>query len=488
VEAIVCPKNDPTETIPESERPGPLADTHAQAPAIGLVVLWSSDEPQFLGAWLPVPGSTTGQPTVLGRGSARGPNEAGRVVALRQRPGGNQPLPAFLSPSLSKTQLLLWASTAATLSVENVGRRRLSVNGRECEKGELRPGDIVDIGSQLTLICAVRPQTWEPVLVELHPFAEPDAHGFVGESLAAWRLRSEVRFVAPRVGHVLVHGTTGTGKELIAHAIHAESKRAGPLVARNAATLPEALVDAELFGNAKGYPNPGMAERKGMIGAADGGTLFLDEFADLPVGAQAHVLRVLDAGEYHRLGDDKARHSDFRLVAATNRPESDLRSDVLARFDFRITTPDLATRPEDIPLIALQLLRAMAKGDPELQSRFFAPTGFPRFSDGFVRRLVELDYGANVRELRQRLWQAVAASTGSELTWSAVEAATPAFDGSASQKQIEDISRERLERALDENNGSIEKTWRALGFSNRHVLNRLLRKHGLTVTKQHGRE
>jgi len=180
-----------------------------------------------------------------------------------------------------------------------------------------------------------------------------------------------------------------------------------------------------------------------------------------------------------------ATSSGARPAQAAAGPSADMTLQI--EREFWVSVRD-STRPEDIPLIALQLLRAMAKGDPELQSRFFAPTGFPRFSDGFVRRLVELDYGANVRELRQRLWQAVAASTGSELTWSAVEAATPAFDGSASQKQIEDISRERLERALDENNGSIEKTWRALGFSNRHVLNRLLRKHGLTVTKQHGRE
>jgi transcriptional regulator with AAA-type ATPase domain len=344
-------------------------------------------------------------------------------------------------------------------------------------------GDVIDLGSQMTLLCALRPQALEPAHTPSHVFGAPDAHGFVGESQAAWQLRSELSFAAPRAGHVLVLGATGTGKELIAHALHRDSKRSGPFVARNAATLPESLVDAELFGNAKGYPNPGMAERKGMIGAADGGTLFLDEFADLPAGAQAHVLRVLDAGEYHRLGEDKARHSEFRLVAATNRPESALRADVLARFDFRIKTPDLGARPEDIPLIAIQLLRSMAGGDADLSARFFSPEGLPRLSEGFVRGLVQHTYVANVRELRQRLWTALATKTGNELAW---PAAVPAVsDPSSSAATHDELSGEQLKHALQANNGSLEKTWRALGLANRHVLHRLLRKHGLSVTKQH---
>jgi DNA-binding NtrC family response regulator len=476
--------NDPTETVPESERPG-TGDPLARQPTLGFVVLWSADEPLFLGAWLPIAARVGAESLVLGRGSARGANEI-RVVAFRQRPGENHRLPAFQSPSLSKAQLLVRASTSETLSVQNVGRRRLMVNGRQVEKSELCVGDIVDVGSQLTLLCALRPQCWEPARTVQHPFGEPDGHGFVGESPAAWLLRSELGFAAPRAGHVLVLGPTGTGKELIARALHHDSKRGGPLVARNAATLPESLVDAELFGNAKGYPNPGMAERKGLIGAADGGTLFLDEFADLAAGAQAHVLRVLDAGEYHRLGEDKARHSDFRLVAATNRPESTLRTDVLARFDFRIKTPDLRARPEDIPLIALQLLRSMVLGNTDLLARFFSAEGQPRLSDGFVRRLVQRPYAANVRELRQQLWRALATSAGSELEWPDVEQGLT--DPNASPTPRGEPSKEQLKRALEANNGSLEKTWRALGFANRHVLNRLLRKHGLAVTKQHGRD
>src|SRR5690606_5383103 len=102
--------------------------------------------------------------------------------------------------------------------------------------------------------------------------------GIVGESPAAWALRDELAFVAARDLHVLLHGATGTGKELAARAIHGLGRSAGrEMIARNAATLPAGIADAELFGNAKDYPNPGMRERPGLVGAADGSTLFLDE-------------------------------------------------------------------------------------------------------------------------------------------------------------------------------------------------------------------
>ncbi len=168
----------------------------------------------------------------------------------------------------------------------------------------------------------------------------------------------------PLSGHVLVHGASGTRKELVARAVHAISSRStGPIVCRNAATFPEALIDAELFGNARNYPNAGMPERRGLVGEADGGTLFLDEFAELPPAMQAHLLRVLDAGEYQRLGEPRARTSSFRLVAATNRPLAAMKEDVLARLVHRIEIPGLDARMEDVPLIARHLFARMAAGN-----------------------------------------------------------------------------------------------------------------------------
>src|SRR5690606_25111169 len=130
--------------------------------------------------------------------------------------------------------------------------------------------------------------------------------------------------------------------------------------------------DAELFGNVKNYPNPGMPERAGLIGEADGSTLFLDEIGDLPNAHQVHLLRVLDDdGEYQRLGESKVRRSSFRLVAATNRPFESLKHDFLARFTHRVTVPGLPERRDDIPLILDSILRRIAKRNATIAARFF---------------------------------------------------------------------------------------------------------------------
>src|SRR5262249_8174942 len=140
------------------------------------------------------------------------------------------------------------------------------------------------------------------------PFGMGDRFGIVGESAAAWHLRAAIAFVAAQSAHVLITGASGTGKELVARAIHAASERAArPMVARSAGTFPETLVDAELFGSARGYPNAGMPERTGLFGEADGSTLFFDEIGEVPESLQSHLLRVLDSGEYHRLGESRQR-------------------------------------------------------------------------------------------------------------------------------------------------------------------------------------
>ncbi|HEX6275012.1 MAG TPA: sigma 54-interacting transcriptional regulator [Polyangiaceae bacterium] len=445
---------------------------------IGFVVLWSMDEPTFIGAWLPVTSGTNRGPRLLGRGPARADDEFPRLSSLRQRPEQNELLPPFGSEALSRVQLVIRSQSSVELEVENRGRRRLSVNGVELARCAVRPGDVLELGNRLVLLCAARPMGLggSPAHAE-HAFGGADAHGLVGESPAAWQLRTEIAFAARRNGHVLILGPTGSGKELVAESLHALSARPGALVSRNAATLPEALVDAELFGNPKGYPNPGIPEREGLIGAAHRGSLFLDEFADLPSGAQAHVLRVLDSGEYQRLGESQNRTSDFRLIAATNRPESALRADLLARFDFRIRVPDLAARREDAPLLLRHLFAEVTRDDPDLRARYALENGLPRLAPGFVRRLVQHPFSANVRELRYLLWRAVAESSDDALEW-------PGDAEAPVEQPGDELPAAKLQRALDDNNGSLEKTWRALGLPNRYVLRRLVAKHGLTVTRR----
>lgn len=447
---------------------------------LGLVVLWSSEEPDYLGAWLPV---TTGDalgPRVLGRGPARADDEHPRLLALRQRPDSNVALAPFQSEALSRLQLVIRPLSQELLELENVGRRRLLVNGAAADRHQVQAGDVVEIGSRLTLLCTKRPlRLGASGASTEHGFGRADAHGIVGESPAVWQLRSDIAFSAPRPGHVLVLGPTGTGKELVARAVHARSGRAGALVARNAATLPESLVDAELFGNPKGYPNPGMPEREGLIGAAHGGSLFLDEFADLPVGAQTHILRVLDSGEYQRLGESAGRRSEFRLIGATNRSEGTLRQDLLARFDFRLRVPALGVRREDVPLLLRHVFDVVTEDDPELRERFCTANGLPRLGQGFVRRAVQHAFASNVRELRHLLWRALAESQGDALEWPEQEG-----EGELVTGQGEDLERDRIQSALEANKGSLEKTWRALGLSNRYVLRRLIAKYDLSVTRR----
>jgi two-component system nitrogen regulation response regulator GlnG/two-component system response regulator HydG len=256
-------------------------------------------------------------------------------------------------------------------------------------------------------------------------------------------------------------------------------------VARNAATMPEALIDAELFGNVKNYPNPGMPERAGLVGEADGSTLFLDEIGDLPEKCQVHLLRVLDdGGEYQRLGEATSRRSSFRLVAATNRAPELLKHDFLARFTHRIALPGLTERRDDIALVLAQILRRTARDNPAVAARFFERRGGapaePRLAPDFVVRLLRHAFTHHVRELERLVWLAIGTAEANYI------GITPAVDAelSASADSETDataIDRDTIQKALAEHGRSPTKAAKALGLKNRFVLLRLLKKHGLSV-------
>jgi DNA-binding NtrC family response regulator len=323
-------------------------------------------------------------------------------------------------------------------------------------------------------------------------------HGIVGESPAIWEVRRQIELAASRKAHVLVVGQSGTGKELVAHAVHARSDRSRrPLVARNAATFPETLIDAELFGNAKDYPNPGMADRPGLLGLAHGTTLFLDEIAEMPITLQPHLLRVLDAGEYQRLGDRELRKADFRLVAATNRPEL-LRADLAARFATRIEIPGLDERREDIPLLAHHLLRRMAAENPSTV-RHFCPAGTaqddPMLPIDLVEALVRRSFSTHLRELKRILWNIVDGVPADK--WNlgdvrgvAADSSPPAISRRGSSLPTTDRppmqapSREIVQRALEDHNWVVDHTWRPLGLRSRHALNRLISRFGIERPRQ----
>jgi DNA-binding NtrC family response regulator/PAS domain-containing protein len=249
------------------------------------------------------------------------------------------------------------------------------------------------------------------------------ARGFaeiVGTSAALGRVLRQVEQVAPTDAPVLLLGETGTGKELVARAVHESSRRRErPLVTVNCAALPPALVESELFGYEKGAFTGAVQRTIGRFEVAHGGTIFLDEIGELPIELQAKLLRVLQAGEFERLGSSKTVKVDVRLVAATNRElerevrEGRFRADLYYRLSvFPVALPPLRERREDVPLLVWHFVerRQAALG-----------RAVKRIPDRLMRAFVAYDWPGNVRELQNVVERALIMTTGATL------AADPAF-------------------------------------------------------------
>ncbi|MCB9760142.1 MAG: sigma-54-dependent Fis family transcriptional regulator [Alphaproteobacteria bacterium] len=460
-----------------ADSPDSLLSVDGSSPdVLTLTVLWSREEPARVGAVTCVPRGG-GAPWVLGRAGGDGPR---RLSWVRQRPGGDEDLGELQSPRVSREHLRLRADGQG-LALEAVGHRAVKVNTRAVSRARVLPGDLVEIDRELLLLCERRPARLPPASAA-HPFGSPDADGLVGESVAAWDLRRQLAFCAATSGHVLVRGESGAGKELVARALHRLGGAGGSLVARNAATFPEGLLDAELFGNLRGYPNPGMPARPGAIGEADGGTLFLDEIGEISHAMQAHLLRVLDQGEYQRLGEARARVARFRLIGATNRPPESLKHDFLARFSQTILVPGLNLRRADIPLIARHLLVRFGQQTPGLFEG--AP---PRLHPRLVQRLVLHPWGTHVRELGQLLWRALQQWTlkgGGKYLDLKEEPASPAAAPQPAPPPARPdpaaVTREEILAAYRRFGGVQARVPAHLGLRDRFQLRRLEEKLGIT--------
>ncbi len=239
------------------------------------------------------------------------------------------------------------------------------------------------------------------------PAAQGEAlPGVIGQSAVMQALYGKIAKVAPTDAAVLICGETGTGKELIANAIHRASPRAGgTLISVNCAAIPESLIEAELFGHEKGAFTGADQAREGLIAAADGGTLFLDEIGELPLEAQARLLRVLQEGEVRPIGSVNARKVSVRLVAATHRDlrkmcdAGQFREDLYFRINVvQLDLPPLRERGEDILLIARQLL-----------ARYCGKLARPAltFSPAAEQAILAYGWPGNVRELDNIIQRAV---------------------------------------------------------------------------------
>jgi DNA-binding NtrC family response regulator len=306
------------------------------------------------------------------------------------------------------------------------------------------------------------------------------AHGMVGTSRAMREVYAKVEAAARSTVPVAVVGETGSGKELVARAIHAASARsAGPFVPVNAGALPEGMLESELFGHAKGAFTGALADREGRLASASGGTLLLDEVETISTRAQVQLLRVLDDGVVVPLGADRGRKVDVRLVTSSN---ADLEAEVRGggiREDFYhrimvlpIRVPPLRERHEDISLLASHFLRAAA-----------ARTGaaVPTISSRTLDEMLAYDWPGNVRELRNAVERmAITARDGEAGPFEPDRRpdrdrhlAPPAGAGRL-RSELERVEREAIAAALKEH-GSATAAAKSLGISRRALYERLHR-------------
>ena len=230
--------------------------------------------------------------------------------------------------------------------------------------------------------------------------------GMIGASPVMQKVFQQIRKIAPFDTRVLILGESGTGKELVAKALHNLSPRSkAPLISVNCAAIPETLIESELFGHEKGAFTGANTSRNGLVEAANGGTLFLDEIGELPLEAQARLLRVLQEGEIRRLGSVDSRQVDIRLIAATHRDirslvdQGKFRLDLYYRLNvIELELPCLAEREDDLLLIADQLLKNIC-------TRLDKPLA--RFSKSARNALLSYSWPGNVRELENRVERAV---------------------------------------------------------------------------------
>lgn len=327
--------------------------------------------------------------------------------------------------------------------------------------------------------------TLEKALAHTHsidaetPAVTASQFGMVGKSPAMQHLLSEIALVAPSEATVLIHGDSGTGKELVARAIHASSARSEkPLVTLNCAALNESLLESELFGHEKGAFTGADKRREGRFVEADGGTLFLDEIGDISPMMQVRLLRAIQEREVQRVGSNQIISVDVRLIAATHRDlaaevnAGRFRQDLYYRLNVvAIEVPSLRQRREDIPLLAGHFLQRFAERNRK------AVKGFtPQAMD----LLIHYDWPGNIRELENAVERAVVLLTGeyiSERELPLAIASTPIPLGQSQDIQpLVEVEKEVILAALEKTGGNKTEAARQLGITRKTLLAKLSRQ------------
>jgi DNA-binding NtrC family response regulator len=342
----------------------------------------------------------------------------------------------------------------------------------------------LDLGSLRTTVETVL-ERWEPQrrrrLERLS--AGRRLRGIIGRSRAMQELFQQISRVAPSQAPVLITGETGTGKDLIAQAVHRASGRE-PFVPVNCGAIPTGLLESELFGHVRGAFTGADRDRVGLFEAAHEGTIFLDEIAELPLGLQSKLLRVLQSGEFRRVGDVEPRYVKVRLIAATHRnlatavDAGEFREDLFYRVNvLHLSVPPLRERPTDIPLLAEHMLAQVARREGKPLRQFSATA---------LAHIVGYEWPGNVRQLQNVIERMAILADGERLE---LDDLPPVIRGAASADAIlqklgteltlADVEREHILAVLHRAGGNRSRAAKVLGLP-RRTLYRRLDEYGLT--------
>lgn len=308
---------------------------------------------------------------------------------------------------------------------------------------------------------------------------EANDGSMVADSAAMRPVLELIARVGPSDANVLITGENGTGKGVVARALHASSRRSSrPLVSLNAGGISEGVFESELFGHVKGAFTDARADRVGRFDLADGGTLFLDEIANVPASQQAKLLRVLETGEFERLGSSRTRKVDVRILTATNAnlhaevAAGRFRQDLLFRLNtIEIRVPSLRERREDIPALAQHFLRQHAQRYRK---------GALRFDPGALRALLDHLWPGNVRELDHAIERAALLAQDETIQAADLGLRRESETGGGMPldgMSLEDVEGVLIQKAMARYGGNVSHAARALGLS-RSALYRRLEKHG----------
>ncbi len=320
--------------------------------------------------------------------------------------------------------------------------------------------------------------------------ADYSFHNMVSKSPKMRRIFDLIEQVGPLGSTVLIQGETGTGKELVAHALHTAdaARRRGPWVAFNCAALTESLLESELFGHEKGAFTGADKRKKGKFEQADGGTLFLDEVGDVSPAMQAKLLRVLQSGTFERVGGTETISVDCRILAATNKPLDDMvktgrfRQDLFYRLNvIKVDLPPLRERPEDVPLLAEHFLEKF---------RAMSTPPVTEIGHEAMQAMIEYRWPGNIRELENAIKAAVAMADGPIIHREALPVAVAPESGSTGGGSLIDVDqplpdvtealigkveREYFSQLLTRYKGNVAKCAKHSGLSRRSVSQKLLK-------------